>query len=275
VPEDGALVGTVGHLHPGGLHTELWLERGGRRVRLFRSEARYWEPAGPVSWDMAMTATPPDWRVGVRRGDILEVTATYETRRGSWYESMGIMFSAYDRGGTGPDPFVTPVDRPGRVTHGRLAESSNHGGGPFSGLADPRRLLTAPRAPGGTLNVSRFLYGRGDLNSTGLRERPPEVRAGGSLRFVNRDARRGIFHTITSCKAPCNRTTGVAYPIADGRVRFDSGELGFGPEGFTAAANRDTWRTPRSLGPGTYTYFCRVHPFMRGAFRVKAREARR
>ena len=23
------------------------------------------------------------------------------------------------------------------------------------------------------------------------------------------------------------------------------------------------------LKPGTYTYFCRVHPFMRGAFKVK------
>jgi plastocyanin len=30
-----------------------------------------------------------------------------------------------------------------------------------------------------------------------------------------------------------------------------------------------TWKTPRDLGPGTYTYFCRVHPFMRGAFRVR------
>jgi plastocyanin len=29
-----------------------------------------------------------------------------------------------------------------------------------------------------------------------------------------------------------------------------------------------TWKTPKSLSPGTYTYFCRVHPFMRGAFRV-------
>jgi TonB-dependent receptor len=37
----------------------------------------------------------------------------------------------------------------------------------------------------------------------------------------------------------------------------------------TAAANRKTWRTPTNLRRGTYTYFCRVHPFMRGAFRVK------
>jgi hypothetical protein len=41
VEEDGVLVGTAGHLHPGGLWTDLRLERGGRTVRLFRSKARY------------------------------------------------------------------------------------------------------------------------------------------------------------------------------------------------------------------------------------------
>jgi hypothetical protein len=51
-------------------------------------------------------------------------------------------------------------------------------------------------------------------------------------------------------------------------VRFDSGNLGYGPEGRPAATQRITWKTPKGLKPGTYTYFCRVHPFMRGAFRV-------
>jgi hypothetical protein len=58
-------------------------------------------------------------------------------------------------------------------------------------------------------------------------------------------------------------------------VDFDSGELGFGPSFATAAAQRDTWKTPRNLRAGTYTYFCRVHPFMRGAFRVKGKAKRR
>jgi len=87
--------------------------------------------------------------------------------------------------------------------------------------------------------------------------------------FRNDDAGRTIYHTITACRAPCNRETGIAYPLADGPVDFDSGELGYGPAGLTAAANRVTWSTPTGLDPGTYTYFCRVHPFMRGAFRVK------
>jgi plastocyanin len=28
------------------------------------------------------------------------------------------------------------------------------------------------------------------------------------------------------------------------------------------------WSTPANLPPGTYTFFCRIHPFMRGVFRV-------
>jgi plastocyanin len=29
-----------------------------------------------------------------------------------------------------------------------------------------------------------------------------------------------------------------------------------------------SWATPKNLPVGTYTYFCRIHPSMRGAFRV-------
>ncbi|MEA2471651.1 MAG: hypothetical protein QOE38_2650, partial [Thermoleophilaceae bacterium] len=58
-------------------------------------------------------------------------------------------------------------------------------------------------------------------------------------------------------------------PLANAKVQFDSKQLGYGPAGFTAASNKETWKTPKNLRAGTYTYFCRVHPFMRGAFRVK------
>jgi plastocyanin len=180
------------------------------------------------------------------------------------------MPAMFHPGGTGVDPFGVNTDRPGLYTHGHLRENRNHGG-VFSGLADPRRLLSAPPPPRRTVAIKGFQYGRGDLLRVGTRRRPPTIRPGGTLKFVNRDARRGILHSITSCRAPCNRTTGIAYPLADGKVRFDSGNLGFGPPGVTAAANRDTWRTPKRLKSGTYTYFCKIHPFMRGAFRVKAR----
>lgn len=93
----GVLVSTAGHLHPGGLWTDLWVRRKGATIRraactsrrarnarrrclrsaprgrgnnapLFRSKAKYFEPAGAVSWDVAMTATRSDWAVRVRKG---------------------------------------------------------------------------------------------------------------------------------------------------------------------------------------------------------------
>jgi plastocyanin len=281
-PKDMTLVLTAGHLHPGGLYTDLTATRGGTRKELFRSVAKYFEPAGAVSWDVAMTGTKPDWRMGIKAGDTLNVSATYDTRNASWYESMGIMVVFYADGITADakDPFTTPVDTRGLITHGHLQENDNHGGDAASGLPDARDLLdgTAPS----NVDIKGYIYGRGDLSLTGAAGRPPVVRAGGSLRFTNLDATRAMspqasaYHTITACKAPCTGSTGIAYPLANAGVQFDSGELGYGPylpiPGFggkyTPAANRNTWKTPKSLAAGTYTYFCRVHPFMRGAFRV-------
>jgi plastocyanin len=48
-------------------------------------------------------------------------------------------------------------------------------------------------------------------------------------------------------------------------VQFESGQLGTRLPG----VGTGEWKTPTNLNPGTYTYFCRIHPFMRGAFRVK------
>ena len=91
VDRDGVLIATAGHLHPGGLHTDLWVTRGDQTAHAFRSDAQYFEPAGAVSWDVAMTATTPDWHVAVQAGDVLSTTATYDSALASWYESMGIM----------------------------------------------------------------------------------------------------------------------------------------------------------------------------------------
>jgi plastocyanin len=263
------LIGTAGHLHPGGLYSSMFVQRGAAKREVFRSEAKYWEPAGAVSWDVAMTATRPDWRVQLQPGDTVSVSATYDTRRSSWYESMGIMMTWYAEGAGhgGVDPISGPVQIRGAITHGHLPENDNHGG-KVGGLPDARRLLSGTRTA--TVPIKDFVYARGDLSSSGAAARPPVVRPGQTLAFRNDDSdAQPIYHTITACKAPCNRTTGIAYPLANGPVDFDSGELGFGPNGLTAAAQRDTWKTPKTLKAGTYTYFCRIHPFMRGAFRVE------
>ena len=269
VDRPGTIVAAAGHVHPGGLWTDLQVRRGRRHVKVFHSKAKYFDPNGPVSWDMAMTKTPLSWRVGIRKGDVLRVSATYETRKASWYESMGLdlIFIADDR--SGPDPFRHKVKTTGKVTHGHLAAANNRGGR-STRLPDPTRLPNGSTLANGVA-IGDFTYLPGDLSGSGGMGLPPLTPPGGSLRFGNFDAAGSILHTITACRVPCNRSTGVSYPIANGRYQFDSGQLGVGPTGYSAASNRLDWTTPANLPPGTYTYFCRVHPFMRGAFRVPRR----
>jgi len=283
-----------GHLHPGGLHTDLWVKRRGAQLakpacaseagararkrckarsprgfgsnaHLFRSRANYFEPAGAVSWDVAMTGTRPDWRVKLRKGDKLWTSATYNTKRAAWWESMGIMVAFMADAGPGKDPFRQRVDYPGRPTHGHLAENNNHGGGKTR-LPDPRKLPDGHQVSGGLIDILDFKYAVGDMSLAGPNGNPPVIRRGQTVKFRNLEGDGDrLYHSITSCKAPCNRKTGIAYPIADGPVQFESNTLG----ARTPATGVNEWQTPSTLKPGTYTYFCRIHPFMRGAFRVK------
>jgi hypothetical protein len=322
----GTVVGAAGHVHPGGLRTELSVARGdgaGERARrIFDSDALYWDPNGPVSWDMSMTTAKPGWKVQIRPGDRLRMNAVYETERASWYEGMGIMMlwvAPGDRSGV--DPFATervrerrrvrvrarvrvrrrvamrgggrarrvwrtsrgwrtrhvwrerwvtrpaPIDTKGRVTHGHLAEASHHGGGSSRPLRAPDGAQTTD------IGIGNFRYSAGDL-STLDRDGIPLVRYGGRLSFYNFDAAAGIWHTITTCRPPCNGTVGISYPLADDGSRLDSLELGFAPSwglGQPAANRGDYTIEPAKvkLQPGTVaTYYCRVHPFMRGAFKV-------
>ena len=265
VDRPGVLVATAGHLHPGGLYTDLRVRRHGKTAPLFRSVAKYFEPAGAVSWDVSMTATRKDWRVKLRKGDVLSTSATYDTSRGSWWESMGIMIAYMANGGPGDNPFKKRVNLPGKPTHGHLPENDNHGGGPTS-LPDPRQLPDGAENPG-FVDLVDFRYQLGDLSLGDPARNPPVIRAGQALTFRDAgDNARGVYHSITSCKPPCNRATGIAYPIADGAVQFESGTLGTASPPATGALQ---WQTPSNLSPGTYTYFCRIHPFMRGSFRVK------
>ena len=129
----------------------------------------------------------------------------------------------------------------------------------------PRTLPDGADNPG-FVDIANFSYQLGDL-SWRLGGNPPVIHAGPVADLPRRGGQReGDLPLDHSCKAPCNRTTGIAYPIADGDVQFESGTLGSAVPPATGALQ---WQTPSNLSPGTYTYFCRIHPFMRGAFRVK------
>jgi plastocyanin len=271
------LIATAGHLHPGGLNMQMRDTRNGETNTLFTSDAHYYEPAGEVSWDVAMGGTPPSWKVQVQAGDRVSVHATYDTRRADWYEVMGIMpVAVYDKADIGgkdaQDPTLAQTQ--GVLTHSHLSENDNHGGDP-TGAPDPFSLSSAP-APNNTIGIQSFAY-QGVPNAG---PSVPTIEPGQTLTFRNYDAvPLNAFHTITACKDPCTASTGIAYPIANGPVTFDSGELGFnGKKGGIPgepAADRDSWQTPQDLPTGTYTYFCRIHPFMRGAFRVEPQSSPR
>jgi plastocyanin len=278
VPRDLTLIWTEGHLHPGGLYNDITVTRSGVTKTVFRSEAKYFEPAGAVSWDVSMTVSKPEWKIALQAGDKVNVHTTYDTRNASWYESMGIMDTFWADGHQpgSVDPFTSPVDITGELTHGHLPENDNHGGDPQRNLPDARKLLSGVATT--KVAIRDYVYGRGDFQLSGKKGRPPVVKRGRSITFANYDATLGMtpqksaYHTITACKAPCTGSTGIAYPLANAKIQFDSGELGYGPSILgtkaTPAANRNTWKTPKTLPVGTYTYFCRIHPFMRGSFRV-------
>jgi hypothetical protein len=158
----------------------------------------------------------------------------------------------------------------GVVTHGHYPENGNYGG-PSGSWRAHRGSQTSQVA------IADFVYAPGDLSMismTGV----PTVKLGSRLNFLNVEG-PVIYHTVTSCKFPCLGQTGAAFPLADGetsqgrKLDFDSSELGIGLPAVGAASQVLNWDLPvtRDTGfkPGeVVTYFCRIHPFMRGAFEV-------
>lgn len=275
----------------------------GDTTRIYTGRPAYWDwkdpskPGGPpTSWDHSMRVMGnPFWGVHVKPGDILRSNATYDTTHQSTYENMGIVVGLLvpDKpDGTpnapGVDPFTTLKDRSlgcpsggikgspprlcdkGIVTHGHMPENGNHRGA--SGTWDARSgSLT------GAVGIADFLYEPGDLSTismTGV----PTVKLGTKLQFSNADG-HAIYHTVTSCGFPCLGATSASFPLADGRtsagrnVDFDSSELGVGAPYIGPAKQELNWALPISEKEGykpgeLVTYFCRIHPFMRGAFEV-------
>lgn len=255
----GTIVFMAGHVHPGGLRLEVDIDRpAADPERAFVSRAVYFDPGGPISWDMAMEVTRPEFRLQVHPGDELVVNSVYETAQASWYEGMGIVVT-YVAEGVYTEPDAGGPDAVG-VTHGVLAEAQNHGGPDAGGsvLGSPQDTTT--------VDMMGFQYVPGGFG-TG---RHPVVTRGTPITFRNLDAPAAIYHTVTACRYPCDGPTGVSYPLANGEPDFDSLELGYGVPGATPAANRYTWSLQTaSLDPGAYTYFCRIHPFMRGVLEVR------
>jgi hypothetical protein len=277
-------------------------------TRIYNGRAHYWshtdptkDGGPPTSWDFSMEVQGlPRWGVHIKPGDILRSNATYNTEIAASYEDMGIAVALIapdspDGKPTAPevDPFSatwTTADGPwstaddcgpahgnlcetGAVTHGHYKENGNYGG--------PNGDWSAK--PGPTTNniaIADFQYTPGDLTTkatTGI----PEVPLGSDLQFTNVEG-AGIYHTITTCAFPCLGQTGAAFPLPNGKtstgraVDLDSAELGYGAPAVGAASQTLNWTVPVTPQAGfqggeIVTYYCRIHPFMRGAFEVSNR----
>ena len=270
-------------------------------TRIYTGRAWYWDrkdktkPGGPpTSWDFSMEVMGlPYWGVRIKPGDKIRSNATYETKLAASYENMGIAVALFapdteDGKPTAPgvNPFQAERDNSmdcdsggapagtlcmrGLPTHGHYEENGNYGGpgGKWTGKAGQQTT---------EVGIANFLYEPGDLSTmsmTGV----PKVKLGSTLRFTNFEG-GNIYHTITSCKFPCLGQTGAAFPLADGETSkgreldIDSSELGFGTPGISAPKQALDYKLPVTKDEGfkageTVTYFCRIHPFMRGAFEV-------
>ena len=162
---DGTLVGTAGHLHPGGLWTDLKVTRAGRTVEVFRSRAHYYEPAGAVSWDVSMTATPPNWRVAIKKGDVLSVSGTYDSRTHVVVRVDGDHAAGDDgRPGRRRRPLHDQHRGQGRA-HPRPPARERPSRRVARPLPDATKLPDGPRSPPSTSRASRT--GRATCRSRG------------------------------------------------------------------------------------------------------------
>ena len=173
----------------------------------------------------------------------------------------------------------------GQVTHGALKENA-HTSPPCTKASCPP--LTKKVGPMVTdIYAAGFTYGvadQGVIDQTGI----PQVKRGQAVRFWNLDNAMYVWHTFTACRYPCSGPTSVNYPLADGgngrpndRMNFESMELGYGmffdPTKSQLGGSKpydQQWMQDGAMWSftpthdGVYTFFCRIHPGMRGAFKV-------
>jgi hypothetical protein len=275
MPKDYEIVEMAGHVHPGGLRDEIRADCGGpaghslvftSQAKLNRRKGGVPDPRAFGSWDYMMTATRSNSRPVVKAGDRLKVTAVYDTSH-PWYEAMGIVLAFGHPLASGEKASVPYCAKPaattGDVTNKPAANPVF--GGDHAIVPNPSSQTAAGSA------VTNITIASFDYQPGGLGQAPAAVKPGSVVRFDNMDASASIFHTVTTCAPPCNKDYGQSYPLAE--WGFDSRQLGYGPPGVTAAANTTTYdlTIPANAPAGeTITFFCRIHPFMRGALKVGA-----
>lgn len=326
---DGTLIGTGGHLHPGGMRVvveNMGSEeqpcaddgRGYGGTLLLVSDALFRNAM--FSEDFQMEVTNQGFRAPIHKGDRIRITGVYENKDHAWYDVMtheGLYIDEAQppRGRCAPELIGAAAEpqveirrhrhrrvryrvhrheradgtvfrhRHRRVVIRRHRHRVRVAPDPTAGVpnrpwsdhpdlfcgeefgAAPCELPEEERPPGrvtDTVTIANFLYLPGDRGMEGVDGSPVRVPKGTSLRFVNADQLLNIRHSVTTCAWPCNGPYVANYPFPDGR--WDSGTLGY--DVIDGGNPNPVASTPPDLEVGKYSYFCRIHPWMRGAFEV-------
>ncbi|MEA2124997.1 MAG: hypothetical protein QOI80_1779, partial [Solirubrobacteraceae bacterium] len=287
-PHDGTIVGSGGHLHPGG--TDVIAENYGSEQDPCAPDARGRGYGGtllyhsdvinrnaPFSEDYQTEVTHPAWRAPLHKGDRIRISGNYENGKHAWYTAMihAGFYIDYEQKPRGRcKPYI--VGKAKRTvkdpTEGVPNRSWGHEdeycgvkyGQPACEHAEDPPPATA-FVPQSQVNIVNFQYLPGDRSSATSGGAIPSVNQGQQITFVNEDQAANIRHSVTTCPWPCNGRYVANYPHADGV--FDSGTLGF--DVIDGGSPNPVAKTPADLGPGLYTYYCRIHPWMRGAFRIE------
>jgi plastocyanin len=289
----GTMVHLAGHVHPNGLATvvvnlgpagsgcEADLDADGfPGTTLLRSAKFDRVPGLFASEEFQMGVSKPGWRAPVRAGDRIAQWGVYEHRDHASYGAMAFAASHVDR--LAPPPprtgcqlrefaprLVGGAGDPAESVPNRDWDTPAM---PVCGVAgQPPCDHPATPPPGlevGEVLIADFAFTPGDQHLALPLGAPPRVHQGQALRFVNADTSSVVRHTVTSCPWPCNGPYVANYPQPDGR--FDSGAMGNLDvlDGGGVPPRHPTWDTPTTLPAGLYSYYCRLHPWMRGAFEV-------
>ena len=300
-PYDGTAIASAGHLHPNGVMVvvaNLGPEGSGcdadldsdgyPGVSLYYSRKMHEEPGEPLeSEEYQMGATQMGWRAPIREGDRIAQFGVYKNDEFASYEAMSYVGIYVDReqppapygdGGCTAESLAaytvdgSTLDPRETVLNHQWKQGHSH---PFCGFGEYPACdrPVPPLQPGmetDTIHIADFLYLPGDQSLSGQLGAPARVAQGTPLTFINDDVGIVVRHTVTSCAWPCNGPYTANYPQPDGD--YDSGKLGnldYIDGGITGDDTSPVYTLDTSeMDPGLYSYYCRIHPWMRGWMEV-------
>src|SRR3954451_22943522 len=140
---------------------------------------------------------------------------------------------------------------------------------PTCSKCDHKEARPKPGPAANVVQIAGMQYLPGNGGLSGEPAGPPGRGRGGTLTFLNEDYANSLMrHTVSACDAPCNGMDTTNYPFLNGQ--FESGVLGYmWEDAYVSTSTFPKWSLDTSrMRPGYYTFFCRIHPFMRGSFYV-------